>query len=73
MQQVMNLSTASAVVAQAAGAPSGPGALETLLTAFKPLLPIPVLCIVLPALWWFFRSTWRELDDEATTYRVELY
>ncbi len=40
--------------------------------AAKPLLPIPLLLLILPALWWFFRGTWRELDEEATAYRVEL-
>jgi membrane protease YdiL (CAAX protease family) len=48
-----------------------PSAFSTLLQAFKPLVPIPLLLIVLPALWWFFRGTWKELDDDATRYRVE--
>jgi membrane protease YdiL (CAAX protease family) len=41
------------------------------LSALKPLVPIPLLLVILPALWWFFRDTWRELDDDATRYRVE--
>jgi membrane protease YdiL (CAAX protease family) len=41
------------------------------LSAFKPLLPIPLLAIILTALWWFFRDTWKELDDDATQWRVE--
>jgi membrane protease YdiL (CAAX protease family) len=49
-----------------------PGAFESLLSAFKPLLPIPLLLVILPALWWFFRATWQELDDEATQYRIEM-
>ena len=40
-------------------------------SALKPLVPIPLLLVILPALWWFFRDTWRELDDDATRYRVE--
>jgi membrane protease YdiL (CAAX protease family) len=40
-------------------------------SAFKPLLPIPLLLIILPALWWFFRDTWRELDDDATRWRAQ--
>ncbi len=40
--------------------------------AVKPLLPLPALLVLLPALMWFFRDTWRELDDEATAYRVKL-
>jgi membrane protease YdiL (CAAX protease family) len=43
----------------------------SLLTALKPLVPIPLLLVILPALWWFFRDTWRELDDDATRWRVE--
>jgi|CZKU01.1.fsa_nt_gi membrane protease YdiL (CAAX protease family) len=51
--------------------PPEPGALETFMAAIKPILPIPLLLVILPALWWFFRSTWRELDDDATRYRIE--
>jgi membrane protease YdiL (CAAX protease family) len=40
--------------------------------ALKPLLPIPALLLLLPALWLFFRDTWRTLDDEATKWRVRL-
>ena len=50
----------------------GPGIVASLLSAFKPLLPIPALLVLLPLLWWFFRDTWRELDDEATAWRVRL-
>jgi membrane protease YdiL (CAAX protease family) len=41
------------------------------LSAFKPLLPIPLLVVILTALWLFFRDTWKELDDDATEWRVE--
>jgi membrane protease YdiL (CAAX protease family) len=40
--------------------------------AFKPLVPIPILLVVLPALWWFFRDTWKELDEEAAAWRASL-
>jgi membrane protease YdiL (CAAX protease family) len=36
----------------------------------KALLPIPILLAIAPALVWFFRDTWRQLDREATEYRV---
>jgi membrane protease YdiL (CAAX protease family) len=49
-----------------------PGGLSAFLTTFKPLLPIPALLVILPALWLFFRDTWKELDDDATRWRAEL-
>jgi len=49
-----------------------PGRLSAFLTAFKPLLPIPALLVLLPALWLFFRDTWRELDDDVARWRAEL-
>jgi membrane protease YdiL (CAAX protease family) len=52
--------------------PSAPGGLELALSAMKPFIPLPALLILLPALWWLFRSTWKELDDEATRWRVQL-
>jgi membrane protease YdiL (CAAX protease family) len=52
--------------------PPEPGANGSLLTAFAPFVPIPLLLVILPGLWWFFRDTWRELDDDATRWRVEL-
>ncbi|HEY6727439.1 MAG TPA: type II CAAX endopeptidase family protein [Polyangiaceae bacterium] len=30
----------------------------------KALLPLPILLAIAPALWWFFRDTWRQLDLE---------
>jgi membrane protease YdiL (CAAX protease family) len=53
-------------------APPGPGGLNTLALAFEPLVPIPVLLVVLPGLWWLFRGTWKELDDDATKWRAML-
>jgi len=38
----------------------------------KPVLPIPALLVILPALWWFFRDTWRQLDDDALAWRTQL-
>jgi membrane protease YdiL (CAAX protease family) len=53
-------------------APPGPGGLDSLLSAVKPILPIPVLLFVLPVLWRLFRDTWKELDDDATKWRAVL-
>jgi membrane protease YdiL (CAAX protease family) len=53
-------------------APTDAGALDFVLSAFKPILPIPVLLIVVPVLWLAFRKTWKELDDDATKWRVAL-
>jgi membrane protease YdiL (CAAX protease family) len=36
-------------------------------------LPIPLLVAVAPIVWWFFRATWRQLDDEAYHYRRALH
>jgi membrane protease YdiL (CAAX protease family) len=52
-------------------APPAAGVLDVLLTTFKPLLPIPVLLLVVPALWWMFRATWKELDADANRWRLE--
>jgi len=45
---------------------------SSLLETIKPLLPIPVLLAVLPALWWFFRDTWKQLDEDALAWRQKL-
>jgi membrane protease YdiL (CAAX protease family) len=55
-----------------AAAHTGPPALESFLQAAKPLIPIPALLIILPAVWLFFRGTWRELDEDTYRYRAEL-
>lgn len=34
----------------------------------KALLPIPVILLLAPAIWYLFRSTWKTLDDEARQY-----
>ncbi len=49
-----------------------PSALDSFLTATKPLFPIPALIVVLPALYFFFRKTWRELDEDAQKHRGEM-
>jgi membrane protease YdiL (CAAX protease family) len=38
----------------------------------KPLLPIPLLLIIIPVVWLFFRSTWRELDEDALRHRAQI-
>jgi membrane protease YdiL (CAAX protease family) len=52
--------------------PPEPGGFTSFLETIKPILPIPVLLVVLPGLWWFFRTTWKELDDEAADWRARL-
>jgi membrane protease YdiL (CAAX protease family) len=37
----------------------------------KMSLPLVVYAAIAPVLWWFFRSTWRELDAEAHEHRLE--
>ena len=48
-----------------APATPGPSAFDSLLHALTPLLPVPALLVVLPLVWLFFRTTWRELDEES--------
>jgi membrane protease YdiL (CAAX protease family) len=38
----------------------------------KWLVPFPLFAVVAPVVWLFFRATWRELDDEALTWRQAL-
>jgi membrane protease YdiL (CAAX protease family) len=38
----------------------------------KSALPLVAFVAVAPLLWWFFRSTWKEIDGEATEHRVKL-
>ena len=35
----------------------------------KALLPVPILAALAPLVWWFFRDTWRAVDEEATQWR----
>jgi membrane protease YdiL (CAAX protease family) len=49
-----------------------PSAFDALVHALTPLLPIPALLLILPAIYLFFRSTWRELDEEAHRHRGAL-
>ncbi len=46
---------------------------QTLLSypPIKALLPIPILLAIAPVLVWFFRATWRKIDEEATDYRSQ--
>jgi membrane protease YdiL (CAAX protease family) len=48
--------------------PGFAGFLETV----KPVLPIPILLIILPLVWLFFRGTWREIDEEALKQRAAI-
>ncbi len=52
--------------------PPKPSRLEDFLHAAKPVLPIPALLLVLPLVYLFFRTTWRELDEDAQRHRGEL-
>lgn len=45
--------------------------MEELLAALRPTIPLPGLLIVLPALYFFFRKTWRQLDEDAQKHRGE--
>jgi hypothetical protein len=36
-------------------------------------VPIPLLLALAPLVWLFFRSTWRELDEDAHAYRAVLF
>lgn len=36
----------------------------------RALLPIPLLALILPAIWWVFRKTWHEVDEEAARERA---
>ena len=50
-----------------------PVSLTQTLLAYPPLkalLPIPILMAIAPVLIWFFRDTWRQLDQEATENRA---
>jgi membrane protease YdiL (CAAX protease family) len=53
-------------------APNAGGGFNTALETVKPFIPVPALLILLPALWWFFRDTWQELDNEAAAWRGRL-
>jgi membrane protease YdiL (CAAX protease family) len=48
------------------------GGLATWMEKWKPLLPIPILLVILPLVWLFFRNTWRELDEDAHRHRAEV-
>lgn len=49
------------------------GPLDALLNLalVKALVPIPVILLVAPFVWWLFRETWRELDEEARAAALE--
>jgi hypothetical protein len=49
-----------------------PSGFDAFMATFRPLIPIPGLLVILPLLWLFFRSTWRELDEDAHRHRGAL-
>jgi membrane protease YdiL (CAAX protease family) len=49
--------------------PPDAGGLSSLVETIKPIIPIPALLILLPALWLLFRGTWKELDEDANRWR----
>jgi len=55
-----------------ATAPAAPPAFDQFLAAWRPIVPIPGLLLILPLVYLFFRSTWREIDEEAYRYRGQL-
>ena len=50
---------------------SEPGYFHALLAypPIKALLPLPILAALAPAVWWFFRDTWRTVDAEEAEAR----
>lgn len=58
--------------AASASAPALPPAFDQFLVAWRPLVPIPGLLLILPLVYFFFRSTWREIDEESHRYRADL-
>ncbi|HET6279406.1 MAG TPA: CPBP family intramembrane glutamic endopeptidase [Polyangia bacterium] len=36
-------------------------------------VPIPLLLAIAPLIWWFFRATWHQLDEDAFAYRRALH
>jgi membrane protease YdiL (CAAX protease family) len=49
-----------------------PAALDHFLVVWRPFVPLPGLLILIPLIYLFFRSTWRQLDEDAYRYRGEL-
>jgi membrane protease YdiL (CAAX protease family) len=58
--------------AASASAPLLAPPLDHFLAVWRPLVPIPGLLLILPLVYLFFRSTWRELDEEAYRHRGEI-
>jgi membrane protease YdiL (CAAX protease family) len=54
------------------GSPPRVSAFTLFIEAVKPLIPIPGLLILLPGLYFVFRKTWRELDEDAQRHRGEI-
>jgi membrane protease YdiL (CAAX protease family) len=51
-----------------------PSAFEALLASpgFKSLIPLPIIAALAPVIFWFFRDTWKMMDREAASHRIEL-
>jgi membrane protease YdiL (CAAX protease family) len=47
------------------------GGLAGFVEKIKPLFPIPALAVIIPLLYFMFRKTWLELDQEANEARAE--
>jgi len=58
----------------ASAPPPAPGFWTTFFQAtyLRPFVPVPIIIALAPLVWWFFRSTWRELDLDAQRYRGTL-
>ena len=54
------------------GTPHELAGFQAVLETLKPVLPIPLLLIIIPLVWLFFRGTWREIDEEALRERAAL-
>ncbi len=53
--------------------PKSLGGVEGFIETWKPLLPIPSLLVLVPAVYFlFFRRTWRELDEDAQRERAQM-
>ena len=52
--------------------PHDAGAFARVMATIKPFVPLPAVAVLLYALWWFFRATWQELDEDATRFRAQM-
>jgi membrane protease YdiL (CAAX protease family) len=52
--------------------PEAGAGFSSFLETVKPLIPIPILGVLFPALWVICRNLWRELDEESNAWRARL-